>query len=118
MRVRSSAIETINGPHLLTLAAQFKSPAAGYLVMQVKTDTELQPDFFGAGHYVEISDQSAGRYGGIQRLSVSTDLQSLDIELDFDAPNVGRHLTLDFDEPIKGDPLRWLRTLQSSIGEP
>jgi hypothetical protein len=50
-------------------------------------------EFFGTDHYVEVSDQIGGRYGGISGISLSTD--HLEISLNYASP-LGSILRVSF----------------------
>jgi hypothetical protein len=69
--------------------------------------------FFGSDHYVEVKDQLFGSYGGVQRLRVLNDKEVM-LHLVKDVPGVGRDLIITTVQPMGGQGLDHVRSLERS----
>ena len=99
------------------LGAELDPPSIGYFWLQ--TERDFDPalyDFFGKGHYVEVADQSYGRYGGLRRLSLENDGAAIIMQLDYELPAGGRDLKIECPAPLRGAERNWIEQLARDVG--
>ncbi|MCE3288960.1 MAG: hypothetical protein K0R83_972 [Caulobacter sp.] len=95
---------------LVVVGAEFVD-GSGYLLVQLPGDGN-QEDWFGADHYVEVSDQSHGQFGGIKTLEVHKD--SLVFTLSGASDLFGEPIELVFSEPMVDEAVNKLSRIGSA----
>lgn len=98
------------------LGAELTPESLGYFSLQSCRDFDPDLyDFFGHCHYVEVADQSYGRYGGLHRLSIEDGGACIVMNFTYDLPTGERALRVICPARLAGEELAWIEALSRDI---
>ena len=98
------------------LGAELSPDGIGYFWLQSRRDFDADLyDFFGHTNYVEISDQSFGRYGGLESITIVDDGAAIEMQFTFDLPTGGRALKVVCLSPLDTEIVAWLEVLACDV---
>lgn len=111
MNVNSLAETLLIEDGVTQIGFNLSGTEAQYLLISTPNDFAEMGEFLGHDHYVEVRDQSFGRYGGIEMLKVNSEIE-LEIELAYEVPRVGHRLIITTQAPMPDSLLAHLRKLE------
>lgn len=111
MKVNSLAETLLVEDGVTQISFNLSGTEAEYLLISRPNGLAETGEFFGHDHYVEVRDQSFGRYGGMAMLKVNSEIE-LEIELACEVPSVGHRLTITTQAPMPDSLLAHLRKLE------